>query len=124
MAVAVLSTELYEMISYPSCKRKWLKTAVQRIPARNQAAERIDETDLFRWQVDDAERITATGIMINISKQHAEKIHGIKNWGDLNVRMREIVCIFQFVDGFWSQSKPVRCLNSFGLKAQDHQSAS
>jgi hypothetical protein len=60
----------------------WLKTAVRRTPARNQAAERIEETDLFRWQVDDAERLTATGIMISISKQHAKKIHGLKNMGN------------------------------------------
>jgi hypothetical protein len=60
----------------------WLKTAVRRTRARNQASERIDETDLFRWQVDDAEGITATGIMKKISKQHAETSHGIKHMGN------------------------------------------
>jgi hypothetical protein len=41
-------------ILHPSCKRMCLKTAIRRIPARNQAFERIDETELFSWQVDDA----------------------------------------------------------------------
>jgi hypothetical protein len=33
-------------------------------------------------QVDDAERITATGVMVNISKQHAGTSHGFKNEGN------------------------------------------
>jgi hypothetical protein len=70
------------MILYPSCQRTWLKKAVRRTPASNQAAGRIDETDLFRWQVDDAKQITAIGLMINISKQHAKTIHGVKNMGN------------------------------------------
>jgi hypothetical protein len=39
-------------------------------------AQRIEENNLFRWQVDDAKRISATGIMVNISKQHAKSSHG------------------------------------------------
>jgi hypothetical protein len=68
VAIAVRKTTLDDTISYQSCKRTWLKTAVRRIPAQNQAAERIDETDLFRWQADDAERITATGKLENDKK--------------------------------------------------------
>jgi hypothetical protein len=70
-AIPIQRTALDETIFYPSSKRTCLKTAVQKIPAQNQAEERIDEADLFRWRVDDAERITANGIMISISKQHA-----------------------------------------------------
>jgi hypothetical protein len=52
VAIAVRRTALDGTILYPSCKRTLLKTAVRRTPARNQAAERSDETDLFRWQVE------------------------------------------------------------------------
>ena len=79
VAVAVWRTALDKTMLYPFCKRTKLKTAVWSTPARKQAVERIDETYLFRRQVDDAERITAIGIMINVSKQHAETSHGIKN---------------------------------------------
>ena len=79
--IGTSTTNQYRMRLYPSCKRTKLKTAVWSTPARKQAESRIDETDLFRRQVDDAERITATGIMINISKQHVETSHGIKKLG-------------------------------------------
>ena len=82
VAVAVLRTALDKTMLYPSCKRTKLKTAVRSTHARKQAASRIDETYLFRRQVDDAERITATGIMINMSKQYAEMSHGIKFLGN------------------------------------------
>ena len=52
VVIAVRRMALDETILYPSCKRTWLKTAVRRTPARDQAAERIEETDLFRWQVE------------------------------------------------------------------------
>jgi hypothetical protein len=35
------------------------------------APGRIDKTDLFRWQVDDAEQITEIDLMINIRKQRS-----------------------------------------------------
>jgi hypothetical protein len=66
------------MLLYPSCTRRKLKAAVLSTPALNRAAQRIEETDLFRWQVYHAELITATGIMVNISKQQEETNHGIK----------------------------------------------
>jgi hypothetical protein len=37
------------------------------------------ETDLFSPARDDAERITATDVMMNISKKHAKTSHGMKN---------------------------------------------
>jgi hypothetical protein len=42
---------------------------------------RLDETNLYWQATDDAERITATDIMVNISKLHAGSSHGIKNGG-------------------------------------------
>jgi hypothetical protein len=66
------------MLLYPSCTRRKLKAAVLSTPALNQAAQRIEETDLFRWQVYHAELINATGIMVNNSKQQVETNHGIK----------------------------------------------
>jgi hypothetical protein len=47
VAIAVRKTQLNITLLYSSCKRTKLKTAVPSTPARNQAAQRIDETDLF-----------------------------------------------------------------------------
>jgi hypothetical protein len=48
---------------------------------RNWATQRLDETDLCSPERDDAERITATGIMVKFSKLHAGTSYGIKNRG-------------------------------------------
>jgi hypothetical protein len=42
VAIAVQTTALEETMLYPSCKSMWLDTSVRRIPALNQAEERID----------------------------------------------------------------------------------
>jgi hypothetical protein len=51
MAIAVRRAPLDKTLLYLSCARTKLKTVVLSTPARNQAAQRIDETDLFRLQV-------------------------------------------------------------------------
>jgi hypothetical protein len=61
--------------------RTKVKTAVQSAPARNWATPRLEETDLQSQARDDAEQITATDIMVNISKLHAGSSYGIKNGG-------------------------------------------
>jgi hypothetical protein len=71
VVIAVQGTPLDKRLECPSCMRTKVKTAVQSAPARNWATLRLDETDLYSPARDDAERITATDIMVKISKLHA-----------------------------------------------------
>ncbi len=59
--------------------RTKVKTAVRSAPARNWPTSRLDETDLYSPASDDAQRIIATDIMVNISKVHAGTRYGMKN---------------------------------------------
>ena len=79
VVIAVQGTPLDKRLECPSCMRTKVKTAVWSAPARNWATPRLDETDLYSPARDDAERITATDIMVNISKLHAGTSHGIKS---------------------------------------------
>jgi hypothetical protein len=81
VAVAVQRTLLNKRLECPSCMRTKVKTAVLSSPARNWATPRLDETDLYSQARDDAKRITATYIMVKISKLHAGTRYGNKNRG-------------------------------------------
>jgi hypothetical protein len=63
VVIAVQRTPLNKRLERPSCMRKKVKTAVP-IPARNWATQSLDETNLHLPARDDAERITATDIMV------------------------------------------------------------
>jgi hypothetical protein len=81
LAIAVRRTPLNQTLLCPSCTRTKAKRADQSAPARNWATQKLDETYLFWAARDGAERITATGIMMNIIKQHAGTSHGRNKWG-------------------------------------------
>jgi hypothetical protein len=78
MAIAVRRMSLDKTLVYLSCARTKLKTAVRNTLVRNRATQTIDETDPFSPASDNTEQITATGIMVSISIQHAKSSHGIK----------------------------------------------
>jgi hypothetical protein len=61
--------------------RTKVKTAVQSAPAWNWATPRLEETDLQSPARDDAEQITETNIMVNVSKLNAGSRYEIRNRG-------------------------------------------
>ena len=71
VAIAVQRTPLNKRLECPSCMRTKVKTAVQSAPAWNWATPRLEETDLQSPARDDAEQITATNIMVNVSRLNA-----------------------------------------------------
>jgi hypothetical protein len=79
VAIAVQRTPLNKTLECPSCMRTKVKTAVRSAPERNWAMQRLDETKLYSPARDDAERINATDIMVNISKQHVGTRYAIKH---------------------------------------------
>jgi hypothetical protein len=84
VAIAVWKMQLNKTLVCPSCMRTKVKTAVRSTPALNWATQRLDKTDLCSPARDDAEWITVTGIMVNVSKLHVGTSYGIKNRGYYN----------------------------------------
>jgi hypothetical protein len=98
VAIAVQRMPLNKRLECPSCMRMKVKTAVRSAPERNWATPRLDSTDLYSPARDDAERITATDTMMNISKLHAGTRYGIENkgyyykmWVSMEMKSKDLV---------------------------------
>jgi hypothetical protein len=133
VAIAVQRrTPLNKRLECPSCMRTKVKTAVQSAPARNWATPRLDETDLYSpaRDSDDAERITVTDTMVNISKLHAGTRYGIKTrgyyykmWSKLG-NEEQGPCSWTFGRAFQGPSESLRYLKFLRSQAREYRSKS